>query len=146
MFTRTIAATCFALAAVVTASAATSDPIAERQKILKSFGEATKPVAAMLKGQEAFDLAKVEGALKTYVDGTKALPRLFPDNSKTGEKTEALPRIWEEKPRFEAIFTKFGSDAAAASTAITDEASFKANIGKVLGNCKACHDDFREKK
>ena len=27
-----------------------------------------------------------------------------------------------------------------------DEASFKANIGKVLGNCKACHDNYREKK
>jgi cytochrome c556 len=146
MLRKTIAATCFALAAVAAAAAATGDPIAERQKILKSFGNATKPIGGMLKGQEAFDLATVQTALKTYIDGTKILPGLFPDDSKTGGKTEALPRIWEEKPRFDAIYTKLGSDAAAASAAITDEASFKANMGKVLGNCKACHDDFREKK
>ena len=41
---------------------------------------------------------------------------------------------------------KLEADAKAASAAITYEASFKANIGKVLGNCKGCHDDYRIKK
>ena len=36
--------------------------------------------------------------------------------------------------------------AKAADAAITDEASFKTNFGKVFGDCKACHDDFRIKK
>ena len=30
------------------------------------------------------------------------------------------------------------------ATAIKDEASFKAEMGKVLGNCKACHDVYRK--
>lgn len=117
----------------------------DRQTIFKGWGDATRPVGAMLKGEAPFELAKVQAALAAYVDGTAKLPALFPDNSKTG-KTEASPKIWEEKAKFEAGFTKLSDAAKAAQTAITDEASFKANIGKVLGNCKACHDDYRIKK
>lgn len=147
MIRKSIVAIAFMLSGVAAAAALQgADAIAARQKILKSFGEAAKPVGAMLKGQEAFDLAKVQKALKTYVEGTKELPKLYPDDSKTGAKTEALPRIWEEKQRFESLYAKLGDDAAAAAAAITDEASFKANIGKVFGDCKACHDDFRQKK
>jgi cytochrome c556 len=117
-----------------------------RQEILKGFGDAAKPVGAMLKGEQSFDLALVQKALQTYVRGTEQLPKLYPDDSKTGHKTEALPRIWEEKPRFESLYGKLHDDAAAAVVAIKDEASFKANMGKVFGDCKACHDDFRQKK
>lgn len=137
-----------ALAAAVVVGAAGiahADAITDRQAILKGWGDATRPVGAMLKGEAPFELAKVQAALADYVAGTAKLPGLFPDNSMTG-KTEASPKIWQEKAKFEAIFAKLGTDAKAASAAITDEASFKANIGKVLGNCKACHDDYRVKK
>jgi cytochrome c556 len=127
-------------------NAANADPIEDRQKILKGFGDTTKPVAAMLKGEAPFDLAPVQAALDGYIDGVKKLPSLFPDDSKTGHKTEALPRIWDEKPKFEALYEKLGKDAEAAKASITDEASLKAAYPKVLGDCKACHDDYREKK
>ena len=137
-----------AAALVFVAAVATADdsPIVQRKTILKGFGDATKPVAGMLKGEVPFDNAAVQKALATYVEGTKKLPALFPDNSKTGDETAALPKIWEDKAKFEGIYSKLGTDAAAAAVAIKDEASFKANIGKVLGNCKACHDDYRAKK
>jgi len=134
------------MAMVAGSSFAHADPIGERQKILKGFGDATKPVAAMLKGEAQFELAPVQAALDTYIDGVKKLPGLFPDDSKTGHKTEALPKIWDEKPKFEALYEKLGTDAAAAKGNITDLASLKANFPKVLGDCKACHDDYREKK
>jgi cytochrome c556 len=127
-------------------AAADESPIAQRKAILKGFGDATKPVAGMTKGETPFDLAVVQKALATYIAGTKKLPALFPDNSKTGEDTAALPKIWEEKANFEGIYAKLGADADAAATAIKDEATFKANIGKVLGDCKACHDNYRAKK
>jgi cytochrome c556 len=130
---------------LATVAAAAADPIADRQAILKGFGDATRPVAAMLKGEAPADVAKAKEALAAYVAGSAKLPALFPDNSRTG-KTEASPRIWAEKARFEGLFAKLGKDAEAASAAITDEASLKANFPKVLGNCKACHDDFREKR
>jgi cytochrome c556 len=127
------------------AGAALADALSDRQAILKGWGDDTRPVVGMLKGEAPFDIAKVKAALAGYAKGAGELKGLFPDNSRTG-KTEASPRIWDEKARFEAIFDKLALDATAASAAITDEASFKANYGKVLGNCKACHDDFRIKK
>jgi cytochrome c556 len=140
----------YAVAALVVlaAVAATADdsPIAQRKAIMKGIGDATKPVVGMLKGETPFDNATVQKTLATYIDGAKKMPALFPDNSKTGGETAALPKIWEEKAKFEAGFVKFGEDAAAAAAAIKDEATLKANFGKVAGNCKSCHDDYRQKK
>ncbi len=133
------------LLATTVAGAALADAMTDRQEILKGWGDDTRPVAGMLKGEAPIDIAKAKAALAAYAAGSPKLKALFPDNSRTG-KTEASPRIWEEKARFDAIFDKLAADATAASAAITDEASFKANFGKVLGNCKACHDDFRIKK
>ena len=60
-----------------------------------------------------------------------------------GGKTEALPVIWEKKAEFEAGYTKISADADAAAGAIKDEASLKAEMPKVLGNCGSCHRNFR---
>ena len=128
------------------AGVAQNDPISQRKAILKSIGDATKAPGAMMKGEASFDAAAVHKALDTYVDGSRKLTALFPDTSKAGGETTALPKIWDDKARFDAIFAKLAADATAAKAAIADEATFKANFGKVLGNCKACHDDFRAKK
>lgn len=127
------------------APAVAADAIEARQAILKAIGDDTRPVVAMLKGEAPFDLAKVKAALATQIDGAAKLPALFPDNSRTG-KTEASPRIWAERARFDGLLADLGAKARAADAAITDEASLKANFPKVLGACKACHDDFRVKK
>jgi cytochrome c556 len=129
---------------VAVATAAT--PIAQRKEILKGFGDATKPVVAMTKGDAPFDSTTIEAALATYVEGTAKLPSLFPDDSKTGEETAALPKVWEDKPKFVSLFKKLGEDAAATKGKITDLASLKATFPKIMGDCKNCHDDFREKK
>lgn len=133
------------LALVALVGSAAADPISDRQTILKGWGDDTRPIGGMLKGEVAFDLAKVKTALAAYSVGAPKLPGLFPEGSATG-KTEASPKIWTEKAKFDGLFAKLDTDAKAAAAAITDEASFKANIGKVLGNCKACHDDYRVKK
>lgn len=128
------------------AAVAQNDPIAQRKAILKDIGDATKPIAAMLKGEAAYDNAVVQKSLATIAVGSKKLPALFPDNSKTGGDTAALPKIWEDKATFDDLFVKLTAAASAAQGTITDEASLKANIRPVLGNCKSCHDDFRAKK
>jgi cytochrome c556 len=134
------------LLAGVGVGVAQNDPIAQRKAVLKGIGDATKAPGAMMKGEAPFDAAAVQKALDTYADGSKTLPTMFPASSKTGGDTAALPKIWDEKAKFDAIFAKLAADATAAKAAIKDEASFKANFGKVLGNCKACHDDYRAKK
>lgn len=135
-----------AAAVAISTAYAQSASIAKRQNILKGWGDATKPVAAMLKGEAAYDGAAVQKALAAYSTGAKELVALFPDDSKTGGDTAALPGIWNDKAKFTGIYDKLAAESTAAAAAIKDEASMKANFPKVLGNCKACHDDFRQKK
>ena len=142
-----ILAPILAIAVLATGAAiAQNDPIAQRKAILKDIGDATKPIAAMLKGEAAYDNAVVQKSLATIAGGSQKLPALFPDNSKTGGDTAALPKIWDEKAKFDDLFVKLTAAASAAQGSIKDEASFKTNIRSVLGSCKSCHDDYRAKK
>jgi cytochrome c556 len=120
-----------------------SPAIKERKETMKGVGQATAPVGKMLKGEEKFDLAKVQLALKTYQDAAKKMPGLFPPDSKSGGETTVLPVIWDKKTEFDAGFKKLSDAAAAATTAIKDEATFKSEFPKVASNCGNCHKAFR---
>jgi cytochrome c556 len=133
-----------AIAVGATAVYAQSAAIGQRKEILKTFGGAMKEPGGMAKGEVPFDLAKVQASLKTIADGAPKLPALFPDDSKTGGETQALPAIWEKKAEFEAGFKKLEADAKAAATAIKDEASFKTEWPKIGANCGTCHKAFRQ--
>ncbi|MBX9618958.1 MAG: hypothetical protein BVN32_14710 [Proteobacteria bacterium ST_bin14] len=122
---------------------AQSTAIAERKDILKGFGAAARDPGAMLKGEAAFDLAKVQNFLKVLQDGSPKLKALFPADSKSGGETKALPAIWDNQADFFARFDKLAVDAKAAEVAIKDEASFKTELPKVLGNCGGCHRPYR---
>jgi cytochrome c556 len=124
---------------------AQNDPIAQRKALMKAIGDANRAPAAMLKG-EAFELAKVQTALKAMQDAAKQSPALYPDNSKTGGDTAALPKIWESKADFNAKFAKLDADATAAMTTIKDEASFKTVFPELLKNCGGCHTDYRARR
>ena len=83
-----------AVALAVTAVAAQSDPIAARKALMKKNGDEAKGVTAMVKGEAPFDAAKAHAAFTTFADSAAKAPALFPDNSKTGGDTAALPAIW----------------------------------------------------
>ncbi len=144
MFRPLMAAAIVAFSA--TLAMAQNDPVAQRIAVMKRVGEATKPVAEMLKGAEPFDAAKVKAALDTYQTSAKDMPALFPVDSMAGKDSTAAPKIWENKADFDAKFTAFSKASAAAAAKITDEASFKTEMKTVLGSCKGCHDDYRVKK
>jgi cytochrome c556 len=131
------------LAVGATAVFAQSAAIKERKDLFKQMGGAAKVGGPMMKGEVPFDLAKVQGALKVYSDNAKKLVNLFPDDSKTGGDTEALPAIWEKKADFLGMMDKFDKDSAAASAAIKDEASFKTEWPKVMANCGGCHKVYK---
>lgn len=141
---RTVILTAALLAVGATAAFSQSAAIGQRQEVMKGVLAATKPVGAMMRGEATFELAKVQAALKTYQEASAKMPSLFPDDSKTGAKTAALPSVWEKKAEFVASFAKFGADAAAAAPKITNEASFKAEWPKVTANCVSCHKGFVE--
>lgn len=140
----------FVLAGLAVALGATAvfaqDVIAQRRDIMKGVGGATRDPGAMLKGEQPFDLAKVQRSLAVYQDSAKTMLSLYPANSKTGGDTSAAPKIWEDPAGFKAAFDKFAADSAAAAAAIKDEASFKANFPNVLKNCGSCHESYRVKK
>ena len=52
--------------------------------------------------------------LTTFATRADKMQELFPDSSKTGGDTAALPAIWENKADFDAKLAKFSADAKAA--------------------------------
>lgn len=70
---------------------------------------------------------------------------LFPENSKEGFKTEALPVIWEEKDDFNALMQKSADDMIKLTSIIEDVDDIRGTLGKLMwANCKACHSKYRK--
>lgn len=127
-------------------SAAAQDPIAARKALMKANGEQAALGGKFVKGEEPFDLAKAQKIFATYQDAASKAPALFPDNSKTGGDTAALPTVWEKKDDFNARLTKLGADAKVAAEKVKDLDSFKAEFPAVQKNCGGCHETYRMKK
>jgi cytochrome c556 len=135
-----------ALAIGVGALGADESPIKARQALMKKNGDHAKVVAAMAKGEAPFDLAKAKAAFAAFHDSAVKAPDLFPENSKTGEDTAALPKIWEDTADFKARFAKLAQDTKEAQDTVTDFATFKTAIGVVGKDCGGCHELYRKKK
>jgi cytochrome c556 len=135
-----------AIAVGVTAVVAQSDPIATRKQLMKEMGAQTKTGAGMAKGEAPYDQAKAQQILANYVDSATKAPALFPDNSKTGGDTAALPAIWENMGDVKGKFDKFGAEAKAAQSSVKDLDSFKSAFGGLTKNCGGCHETYRAKK
>ena len=121
------------------------DVIKQRKELMKQNGAAAGTAAKMLKGETPFDLAAAQAALKSMADVAAKMPGLFPDDSKTGGDTKALPAVWTDKADFDARFAKFGADATTALAAVTDKATFGAAMTPVFKNCGGCHEKYRIK-
>ena len=130
---------------VATAALASADLIKARQEAMKATGGATAVAGKMLKGEEKFDLDKVQATLKQFVAVGEKGPQMFPAGSQNGD-TAALPPVWTNKADFDAKFVKFAADSKAAQAKIKDEASFKATMPDLLKSCGSCHETYRAKK
>lgn len=144
MIIRTVLAVA-AVAVGVTAVMAQQDPIAARKALMKANGQQAGIGSKMAKGEEPFALDKAKKVFATYQDVEKA-HALFPENSKTGGDTAALPAIWQNKADFDARLTKLAKDAKAAEAATKDLDTFKAQFTEVQKNCGGCHETYRQKK
>lgn len=122
------------------------ETIKTRKDAFKAMAESNKAVSAIVKGEKPFEMAPVQAALKTFQEQANKLKGLFPDDSKTGGDTGALPEIWLKKAEFVGLFDKLASDAKAAEASIKDEATLKADWPKLLGdNCGGCHKVYKKK-
>src|SRR6266704_1624854 len=129
-----------------TALVAQSDPIAARKALMKANGDQSKIATDMLEAKRPFNLDEAKKVLATFAEAGEKAPALFPDNSKTGGDTAALPKIWENKADVDSRFAKFGAEAKAAQTAVKDLDTFKATWSNIVKNCGGCHENYRVKK
>lgn len=133
------------VAGIVTAAYAQADVIAQRRQVMKGVGAATKVAAAMVKGEQPFDLAEAHKILKVYADAAATFPAYYPEGTRTGGDTTAAPKIWEHPGEFKAGFEAWARDVQKASGEVKDLATFRASFGPVTKACKACHENFRIK-
>ena len=100
-----------------------------------------KQISIFLK-QKKIDEAKP--LMKKISNNYKKLLKLFPDNTKQGFKTEALPSIWENKDEFNVLMQKASDDMIKLTRAIDSAEDLRAIQKKLMwNNCSACHKKFR---
>jgi cytochrome c556 len=128
-----------------TALVAQSDPIAARKALMKSNGDQNRVATDMLEAKRPFSLDDAKKVFATFAEAGEKAPALFPDDSKTGGDTAALPPIWENKADFNARLAKFASESKAAMDATKDLDSFKIQITEVRKNCGGCHQTYRKR-
>ena len=100
-----------------------------------------KQISILLKQKK---IEEAKPLMKKISDNYIKLLDYFPDNTKEGFKTEALPSIWENKDEFNALMQKASGDMIKLAKAI-DTAEDLRSVQKELmwGNCSACHNRFR---
>jgi cytochrome c556 len=126
--------------------AQSADPIAARQELMKANGRASRTGTAIVRGETPFDIAKAREVLQVYVNTAEKFGALFPEDSKTGGKTTAAPKIWEDKAGFDAALAKFGDDARKGLADTKDLESFKTAFAAIGKDCGACHQTYRVRR
>jgi cytochrome c556 len=129
-----------------TALVAQTDPIKARKDLMEANGKESKAGNEMIQGKQPFNLDAAKKVFATFAEAGEKEPALYPDDSKTGDKTAALPAIWENKDDFNARFAKLASDSKAAIAATKDLDTFKAQFTEVTKNCGGCHQTYRKKQ
>ena len=90
------------------------------------------------------DFEKAKSLMLEMSKNYKILIDYFPENTKEGFKTEALPIIWEEKENFNNLMTKASTDMIELTKIIEDSDDIKGTLGKLMwSNCKSCHSKYR---
>ena len=106
----------------------------------KNYSTAKRVQTFATKGE--FEKAKT--LMLEMSENYKSLIEYFPENTKEGFKTEALPAIWENKDEFNNLMNKSSNDMIELASIIENSDDIKASLGKLMwGNCKACHSKFR---
>ena len=106
----------------------------------KNYSTAKKVQTYASKG----DFEKTKSLMLEMSVNYKSLLEYFPENTKEGFKTEALPAIWENKDEFNNLMIKSSNDMIELTSIIESSDDVKDTLGKLMwGNCKACHNKYR---
>ena len=100
-----------------------------------------KKISILLKSKK---IEETKPLMKKMSANYKKLLNYFPENTKEGFKTEALPTIWENKDEFNALMKKASDDMIKLAKAIETAEDLRAVQKELMwSNCTACHSRFR---
>ena len=100
-----------------------------------------KKISILLKSKK---IEEAKPLMKKISDNYIKLLDYFPENTKEGFKTEALPSIWENKDEFNALMQKASDDMLKLAKAIDTAENLQAVQKELMwSNCSACHSKFR---
>ncbi len=100
-----------------------------------------KKISILLKSKK---IEEAKPLMKKISDNYIKLLDYFPENTKEGFKTEALPTIWENKDEFNALMKKASDDMIKLAKAIETAEDLRAAQKELMwSNCTACHSRFR---
>jgi len=91
------------------------------------------------------EFEEAEKFMKEMTENYETLLNYFPENTKEGFNTEALPSIWENKDEFNALMQKSADDMKQLAAVIEDADDLRGTMQQYMwSNCKACHSRFRK--
>ena len=100
-----------------------------------------KKISILLKSKK---IEEAKSLMKKISDNYIKLLDYFPENTKEGFKTGALPSIWENKDEFNTLMKKASDDMIKLTKAIeTADDLRKVQKELMWSNCTACHSKFR---
>ena len=112
-----------------------------RKAIFSKNYQTAKKVSILLKSKK---IEEAKPLMQEMSDNYKKLLNYFPENTKEGFKTEALPTIWENSDEFVTLMQKASFDMIQLTKAIDTAEDLKAIQKKLMwSNCSACHNRFR---
>jgi cytochrome c556 len=119
-----------------------SDPVADRQRLMKLNGASWADAQAKLKAGNAEAVAVNAETMALIATQVVAL---FPEGSLT-DKSKAKPEIWQKWPEFEAAVKNFVTQAEKLRDAArTKDLAATEAVAKDFGRqaCGTCHTPFR---
>ena len=120
--------------------------VKQRQAVMTLQGKYFGPIAGMASGKVPYN-ADAVSRNATYLENLAQMAwDGFHENTK-GEKSRALPAIWEQKAKFDNYAQQLQAETAKLGEAARakNEAGVKQQFQSVLKACNSCHDDFRAK-
>ena len=112
-----------------------------RKAIFSENYQTAKKISILLKSKK---IEEAKPLMQKMSDNYKKLLNYFPENTKEGFKTEALPSIWENKDEFSALMKKASDDMIKLIKAIDTAEDLKVTQKNLMwNNCSACHSKFR---
>ena len=132
----------FSLSLSFSANAQTVEEIIKGRKAMFSENyQNAKKISILLKSKK---IEEAKPLMKKISDNYKKLLDYFPENTKEGFKTEALPSIWENKDDFNSLMKKASEDMIKLAKAIDTAEDLRAVQKELMwSNCSACHSRFR---